>query len=250
MCDAARRQLFGIMDLNDHNSDTDSEDGNRDGESAGGAILAIPIDDPTAFLAACKEEVPPECDPDQMSKLSQLANFSDEEIAALWSKYDADQSGVLEKSEADKFLIDCVMGFGEKLDVKDPKNKEVLDRLFYSMDTDGSNTISWDEFYLFFQAQKDVAFLQQFAGSKKEFTTEQLYAMWANYDADQSGELEADEVLKLLCDVTQTDANSLKNSKNKNKLTSFLKNGQKVTWDVFFQSFVPIIQQAVKNAKK
>lgn len=253
MCDAARRQLFGITDFGNGGDDTSDDDSDNDGgekKKEVAAVIAVPIDDPQAFFAACQEEVPTECDPVAMAKLSELAKFSDEQIGAMWHKYDKDGSGVLERAEAMIFLSDVVQSFGTAMDPKDKKNEEVLQRLLRRLDTNEDGVVSWDEFYLFFQAQKDVAFLQQFAGTGKEFTTEQLYSMWGNYDADGSGELEVDEVLRLLADITQTDPKQLVSAKSKkNNLASFLKPGQKVTWEVFYETFVPIIQDAVKNAK-
>ena len=133
---------------------------------------------------------------------------------------------------------------------KTKENQEVLDRLLRRLDTNENGVVEWDEFYMFFQAQKDVAFLQQFAGTKTDFTTEQLYEMWNRFDSDGSGELEVDEVLRLLSDITQTDPKSLNAGKKTNPLTSFLKEGEPVTWDMFYETFVPIIQDAVKNAKQ
>ena len=249
MCDAARRQLFGIVDFG---GDADSDDDNAGGgeDDAKDAVIAVPIEDPAAFMAACREEVPPECDAGAMDQMSQLAKFTDEQIAAMWAKYDADSSGVLEKGEALRFLADVVTSFGTAMNPADPKDALVLSRLLRRLDTNENGVVEWDEFYLFFQAQKDVAYLQQFAGAKADFTTEQLYAMWAKYDVDGSGDLTVDEVLALLGDITQTDAKSLTDPKTKkNKLASFLKSGQKVTWDMFYESFVPIIQAAVRKAK-
>jgi LSD1 subclass zinc finger protein len=290
-CDAARRLALGVMDF-DEDGDGIADD------SAGAAVVAVPVDDPAAFLSACKEDVPPECDPQEMRKVAQLADLDDDAIAALWTKYDADKSGVLEMSEATKFLAEVVLSFpgASPMDPTDPKNKEVLTRLLRRLDTSGDGIVDWEEFYSFVQTQKDVRFLEQFAGSSAEFTTEQLYELWNRYDADGSGELECEEVVRLLAEVTRLDPKALQKPADAgtagapaakatssalgiaprqalaagkasavapqvaakkaaaptgaHMLTSFIKTGKKVTWDVFYSSIVPVIQGAVASSKK
>jgi LSD1 subclass zinc finger protein len=237
MCDAARRQLFSIVDFN---ADSDDE---GDAEKASTAlVVGVPVEDPVAFMASLQPQVPPECDPEQMASLAQLATYTDEQISAAWLKYDADGSGHLERKEARKFLTDLVQSFGEK------PSDAVLEALMKRLDSDGSGTVSWDEFVMFFYQQQDVAWLGQFAG-RKELADKDYYDMWEKIDVDGSGELETNEVVQLLAALGGLDPSVVKASGGKrHPLSSYLQSGKNISWDTYVNVVVPIIQSA--SAKK
>ncbi len=248
MCDAARRQLFGVVAFDDDGSDDDNMD--PETRKASAAVVAIPIDDPVAFMATLEPVVPPECDPTTLKKFADLAKLTDEQIGELWLKYDADSSGQLERAEAFKFIRDCLA----TTEGTEKPTDEVLERVLRRMDTDASGAVSWEEFYNFVASFQDVALLEGFADKCSKpgaaLSTDDMYALWGKYDADSSGELEVDEVMKLLGELTGVDPAALERpTAKRNKLSSFLKKGQPVTWDVFYNSFVPVIQAALKHRK-
>lgn len=246
MCDAARRQMFGVVDF----GDSDDDSGDCKAEAATTAVIAIPIDDPVAFMATLVEDTPPVCDPKAMSKLSQLATFTDEDISAKWLIYDKDSSGYLDEKEALCFLRDLVQSFGE-----DKPSDETLEALFQKLDSSGDRKIQWEEFVNFFYAQQDVAFLQQFSKGKKTDLlndTDALYAIWNKYDHDGSGQLETGELIQLLAEVTGLDSTALNKpaSKKRHAFSSYVKDGKPMDWDTFCTSLVPVIQNAMRNASK
>lgn len=233
MCEADRRQLFGIVNYHEEDDEADVA------EAVVGVVVSD--DDRVAFTSCVEEAVEPECDPNFMASLSKLANFTDQEIMDMWANYDADGSGFLERDEIKKLMSDLVGAGGGKWKAGDSA-EEAVDRVIQRMDQNHDGVISWEEFWYFFKAQQDSKFLAQFAGTK--LSTEQLYELWYHYDADGSGSLEVDEVLQLLADISGQKGAVL--DKHKSKLDSLLTPDAKITWDTFYTTIVPLIKASLK----
>jgi LSD1 subclass zinc finger protein len=233
MCEADRRQLFGIVNFNQDDDEAEADE----------AVIGVVVkdEDKVAFSGCVEEKTEPECDPNFMASLSKLSNFSDQEIMDLWSHYDSDSSGTLERDEVQKLMSDVVGAGGGKWN-KGDNAEAAVDRMIQRMDQNHDGVVSWEEFWYFYKAQQDSKFLAQFAG--KKLTNDQLYELWYHYDADSSGSLEVDEVLQLLADLSGLNAETL--AKNKSSLQSLLSPDAKVTWDTFYRTIVPMIHANVK----
>ena len=261
MCEADRRQMFGIVNFNDGD---DEENDNVE------AVVAVVVDDrdKAAFAACVQEAVAPECDSNFMKSLNKISNFTDEQIQEMWLHYDTDSSGSLELDEMKLFLSDLV-GAGGGNWTSDPTAEAAADRLMRRMDTNGDGSIQWEEFWYFFKAQQDEQFLSQFKGVT--LTQEQLYDMWYHYDADGSGFLELDELLALLGDLQSfvdpeeaaadggasasataaapMDPAAKKKAaaaKYRSRLASMLKPDAQVSWDDFYKTIVPAIKLSLQ----
>jgi Ca2+-binding EF-hand superfamily protein len=242
LCEADLRSMFGIVNFND-----------EDDEGVEAPVLGVVVedDDRAEFGARLQESVAPECDPVFMSGLNKLSNFTDDEIQNMWLKYDKDESGTLDRDEMRQFVIDLVSAGGGKFDELTDL-REPVDRLIKRMDTNHDNEIQWEEFWYFLKAQQDCNFLEEFKSTKK-FSTDDLYKLWYHYDADQSGELELDELLNLLGDMLGSVGDDIANAriikaKYKGRMQSFLQPNAKMNWETFCSSVVPLITHAV-NAK-
>jgi LSD1 subclass zinc finger protein len=234
MCEADRRQLFGIVNFDENDDEADSSD----------TVLGIVIDeaDQIAFAGCVEEKAEGECDPNFMASLSKLSNFTDAEITELWTNYDADGSGSLERDEIKRLMSDIV-GAGGGNWVAGSNAEQAVDRMIARMDKDHDGVISWEEFWYFYKAQQDSKFLKQFKGV--ELTNDRLYELWYHYDADNSGSLEIDEVLALLADLT-TQAGT-PDGKDRNALQSLVSADTKISWDTFYRTIVPLIKSSLKS---
>jgi LSD1 subclass zinc finger protein len=239
LCEADLRNMFGIVNFNDD-----------DDEGQEAPVLGVVVDDEdrAIFSSRLQESVAPECNPAFMSGLNKLSNFSDDEIQALWLKYDKDESGTLDREEMRQFVVDLVSAGGGKFDDLTDL-REPVDRLIRRMDTNHDDQIQWEEFWYFLKAQQDHNFLETFRSTKK-FSTDDLYKLWYHYDADQSGELELDELLNLLGDMLGSIGDDLANArvikaKYKGRMQSFLQPNAKMNWETFCSTVVPLITHAV-----
>ncbi|CUG91835.1 calcium-binding protein, putative [Bodo saltans] len=240
-CESDLRNMFGIVNINDDDDEGDEA-----------PVLGVVIDeeDKLAFASRLEEVKAPECDPNFMQGFSKLSNFSDEEIQQMWLQYDKDESGFLDEEEIRALLVDLVSAGGahanDMTDMRDP-----VERLIARMDTNGDHSIQWEEFWNFFKAQQDANFLTHYDGIG-ELSLDNIYQIWLNYDQDGSGVLEVDEVLRLLNDLLeQVDATALGAEKArvmranyKGAFESFLSGAEQVTWEAFFTTFVPLLQQS------
>lgn len=243
-CESDLRSMFGIVNINDEDDE---------GETA--PVLGVVVDeeDKIAFSSRLEEAVAPECDPNFMSGFNKLSNFSDEEIQQMWLQYDQDESGFLDHDEIRAMLQDLIKVGGAHADALTDM-REPVERLIHRMDTNGDGSIQWEEFWNFFKAQQDANFLQQFE-TAGQLSLDDIYKVWMNYDEDGSGVLEVDEVLRLLNDVLdQVNASKEKigseaarrlTSNCKGKFESFLSGTEKMTWETFYTTFVPVLQHTV-----
>ena len=247
-CEADLREMFGIVNFN---NDDDEQDQAKD------VAVGVVVDpaDKAAFNARLSEAVEPECDVNFMKGLQKLSDFSDEEIGQMWTQYDQDESGTLERDEMKKFLQDMLSAYNTNSTPPGEGDESALDgavdRLISRMDTNGDGIIQWEEFYYFFRAQKDAEFLSKFRGIGN-LSHEDLYTMWYNYDRDGSGELEVDEIIALLGDILSEasrgggehpEGSIELSSVAKETFASFLAPDAKLTWDQFISDVVPLIKK-------
>uniref|UniRef100_A0A7S1LLC1 Protein kinase C n=1 Tax=Neobodo designis TaxID=312471 RepID=A0A7S1LLC1_NEODS len=237
MCEADRRQLFGIVNFNESDDEAEADE----------VVIAVVVsdEDKVAFSSCVEEKKEPECDPNFMQSLERLSNFTDQQIQDMWANYDADGSGTLERDEIKKLMGDLVGAAGGKWGAGEDNSEEAVDRVIARMDQNHDGEVSWEEFWYFFKAQQDSKFLDQFAGLTT-LTNDQLYELWYHYDADSSGSLEVDEVMQLLSDVAGKNGAAL--DKNRAQLASLLSADAKITWETFYTSIVPIIKASLKAA--
>ena len=66
-------------------------------------------------------------------------------IDKIWSKYDVDNSGTLDKQETKQFVNDTLKSLGDKIGFSDSH----FDLIFTTFDTDGSGTLERDEMVIF-----------------------------------------------------------------------------------------------------
>lgn len=242
-CESDLRDLFGIVNTNDDDDEGDT-----------GAVLGVVVDDEDkiAFLARLEEKVAPECNAQTMQQFDKITNFTDEEIAELWLRYDADQSGALDHDEVRALMSDLVAGGGAHV-TELTDLRAAVDHLVARMDTDQDGSISWEEFWNFFKAQQDASYFSTMAASFQgaELSLEAIYELWRFYDSDGSGTLEVDEILKLLGDMIEhvrqkaptKHAATMLEKTYKGKFESFLTSGEAVTWETFYTTLVPLLQQ-------
>jgi Ca2+-binding EF-hand superfamily protein len=235
MCEADRRQLFGIVNYNESDDEAETDE----------AVIAVVVsdEDKVAFSSCVEEKKEPECDPNFMQSLERLSNFTDQQIQDMWANYDADGSGTLERDEIKKLMRDLVGAAGGKF--AGDNSEEAVDRVIARMDQNHDGVVSWEEFWYFFKAQQDSKFLDQFSGLNT-LTNDQLYELWYHYDADSSGSLEVDEVMQLLSDISGKNGATVE--KNRSQLASLLSADSKITWETFYTSIVPIIKASLKSS--
>ena len=214
-------------------------------------MLAVVVEDDAAgdFAACIAEATEPECDKTFMASLGKLANFTDEEIQNIWAEYDEDGSGELERDEMKKMMSHLLGGVDGKF--KGGDNAEAAtDRMIARMDTNGDGSIQWEEFWYFFKAQQDSRYLEQFAGADVKLDDDTLAQLWYHYDADDSGELEPDELLGLIADITAQAKRSgaaAAAGAPPMKLESLVKTDKKVTWEYFYTDVVPLLRKVLKK---
>jgi hypothetical protein len=246
-CEADLRSMFGIVNVNDD-----------DDEGAEAPVLGVVVsdDDKIAFSAQLEEVKAPECDPAFMRGFSKMSNFTDEEIQNMWLQYDQDESGFLDHDEIRALLVDLISAGGAHADSLSDM-REPVDRLIARMDTNGDGSIQWEEFWNFFKAQQDANFLRQFEAAG-QLSLDDIYQVWMNYDQDHSDVLEIDEVLRLLNDLleqvnasTSVDKEKARviSSNYKGKFESFLSGSEKMTWETFYTTLVPLLQHAASLQK-
>lgn len=251
-CEADLRQLFGVVNVNDEDDE---------GEEAPVLGVVVEEQDKIAFASRLEEVAAPECDPNFMKGFNKLSNFTDEEIQQMWLQYDQDESGSLDSDEIRVMLRDLMNAGGAHVDDLSDMRQPV-ERLIARMDTNGDGSIQWEEFWHFFKAQQTANFLTQFApstgtdasGSRQAaLSLDDIYRVWMNYDEDSSGVLEIDEVLHLLNDVMEMIASAsghlgsekarLLTMSCRGKFESFLSGAERMTWEAFYTTFVPVLQK-------
>ena len=239
MCEADRRNLFGIVNFND-----------EDDEEAGEAVLAVVIDDDIAqsFTACMEEKTAPECDPTFMASLGKLAGFTDTEIQDMWAEYDADGSGELEHDEIKRLMADLLGGQNGKFKAGD-NAEAATDRMVARMDTNNDGVIQWEEFWYFYKAQQDSKYLEQFAGADVVLDDDRLAELWYHYDRDDSGELEPDELLSLIADISAQAkrAAGATGAAKAPDMSSLFKTDKKITWEAFYTDVVPLLRSCLKK---
>jgi Ca2+-binding EF-hand superfamily protein len=235
MCEASMRQSLGL-NMADFNNSEDAEDETNIPEG-----YPIQQEDLMDWASLLTEESSPENDKNFMKTFDKFSNFTDDEIGKIWSKYDADGNGSLDKQEMKVFVCDLLGALAGGTDAK--AVEATVDRVMTAMDTNRDGSIQWEEFYYFYKAQQDNKFLGAFKGIK--LTKEKLYEMWYHYDADNSGVLEADEVLRLLQDCASIAGGTNTTSQYKGQLESFFGPSKRVTWEEFCSTLVPLIQDSI-----
>lgn len=108
-------------------------------------------------------------------------------VKSLFSKYDQDGSGRLQRKEL-MILLSDDLGM-------DPKQAEAMAMV---VDKDGSGSVSFDEF---FQWIRDRNGLDTVNDRTKYYYTRKAVEMFKKYDRDASGTIEVNELKQLLKDV-------------------------------------------------
>eukprot|EP01065_Artemidia_motanka_P033449 TRINITY_DN40441_c0_g1_i1.p1 TRINITY_DN40441_c0_g1~~TRINITY_DN40441_c0_g1_i1.p1 ORF type:complete len:502 (+),score=135.14 TRINITY_DN40441_c0_g1_i1:99-1604(+) len=175
-----------------------------------------------------------------LRSFDKLSDWTDEEIAEIWKKYDSDKNGYMDKQELRCFLADLVGSEGGRF--SDAQMDSEVTRVLARMDTNGNGIIEWEEFWYFHQAQRASRFLAQFRGV--DLSEAQVRELWEHYDADGSGELDTDEVRALLRDCVSL-AGTTKVVELTDEGCGFWQVGELVTWDKFKDLFLPVITTSV-----
>ena len=108
-------------------------------------------------------------------------------ISLIWTKYDTDGSGALDKMETLKFLNEFL-----EMKEKPPTTLENFERFFKKFDANGDEEIGKDEMLKFIEG-----FMQQELLSDGKISTF-VEIVWSKYDTDGSGALDKMETLKFL----------------------------------------------------
>eukprot|EP01060_Flectonema_neradi_P029617 TRINITY_DN412_c1_g1_i1.p1 TRINITY_DN412_c1_g1~~TRINITY_DN412_c1_g1_i1.p1 ORF type:complete len:496 (+),score=87.14 TRINITY_DN412_c1_g1_i1:48-1535(+) len=174
-----------------------------------------------------------------MSSFGKLSDWTDEEIAEVWKKYDDDQNGHLDKEELTQFIGDLLGAQGGSF--SEQAMQDEVDRVLSRMDTNGNGIIEWEEFWYFHQAQRASDFLESFQGL--QITEDEALEIWEQYDADGSGSLDSEEVGALLRDCAKAAGGSIE--KITREAAAFWELGELVTWEKFKEVFLPVISQSV-----
>ena len=174
-----------------------------------------------------------------MSSFGKLSDWTDEEIAEVWKKYDDDQNGHLDKDELTQFIGDLLGAQGGSFSEEAMQGE--VDRVLQRMDTNGNGIIEWEEFWYFHQAQRASDFLESFQGL--QISEDEALEIWEQYDADGSGTLDSEEVGALLRDCAKAAGGSI--DKITREAAGFWELGELITWDKFREVFLPIISESV-----
>ena len=202
----------------------------------------FPIDeeDMDQWEEICKEMAAKEYRKESyMSTFGKLSDWTDEEIAEMWKRYDTDGNGTMDLGELTSFIGDLTGAEGGVF--TDDELKEEVKRALQRMDTNGNGIVEWEEFWNFLQAQKASDFLSHFQGSS--LAEEDVKAIWETYDEDGSGELDNDEVRALLRDLAT--AVGCKVTDLSSDTAGFWELGETVTWDKFKEVFVPMLSETL-----
>ncbi|KAJ9448763.1 Calbindin-32 [Diplonema papillatum] len=238
ICDAALRDAVGLsMDDFDDVEDADVAD-DVDPRAVANIPDGFPIDeqdlndweDCLAPTATYRNDT-------FLSSFGKLSDWTDEEIAEVWKKYDTDGNGSVDRSELAQFIADLTGAEGGSY--TEPKLQEEVERVLQRMDTNNNGIIEWEEFYFFHQAQQAGDFLHKFEGVK--LTKEKAKEMWDHYDEDGSGALDTDEVRNLLRDCASTGGANI--SDLVTEPMGFWELGKAVSWDQFCDVFLPMITE-------
>eukprot|EP01063_Lacrimia_lanifica_P004489 TRINITY_DN12517_c0_g5_i1.p2 TRINITY_DN12517_c0_g5~~TRINITY_DN12517_c0_g5_i1.p2 ORF type:complete len:537 (+),score=254.86 TRINITY_DN12517_c0_g5_i1:101-1711(+) len=175
-----------------------------------------------------------------LSNFGKLSDWTDEEIADIWKKYDTNDDGELDREEVTQLIGDMMgtMGGG----FKDGELEKEMDRIMARMDANGNGVVEWEEFWYFCQARKATDFLEKFQGCS--LTEEQAKEIWDKYDEDESGTLDNDEIQAMLCDLASTAGIGIQDLTS--NATGFWELGQLVTWEKFKEVFLPILSGALE----
>eukprot|EP01094_Clydonella_sp_ATCC50884_P026836 TRINITY_DN7489_c0_g1_i1.p1 TRINITY_DN7489_c0_g1~~TRINITY_DN7489_c0_g1_i1.p1 ORF type:complete len:166 (-),score=70.19 TRINITY_DN7489_c0_g1_i1:304-801(-) len=106
------------------------------------------------------------------------------ELFELFSSYDEDQNGTIDREELGHLCTDLGLNLGSM----------ELTAAMQELDVDMSGQIEWDEFYSWFASSRTVA--HKIAGAKRA-AAEAAKQMFRKYDADNSGFIEKKEWLQI-----------------------------------------------------
>ena len=236
VCDQYTREACGLS-FDDFG---EPEDSNLDQDIPEG----FPIDeeDMNDWEEMCKPTASTQYRKDSfMTSFGKLSDWTDEEIAVVWKRYDKDGNGTLDKDELTQFIGDLTGAEGGAF--TDGELTEEVKRVLERMDTNNNGIIEWEEFWYFHQAQRASDFLSSFQGVS--LTEDQAKEIWDQYDEDGSGELDNDEIRALLRDIASTAGVNVTTLSQ--EATGFWELGELVTWDKFKEVFLPLLCETLEG---
>jgi len=125
------------------------------------------------------------------------------DLIKIWTTYDKDGSGYLERRELNNFLrdlISCIMP--EEKPITTDTLSEVRSMLMEELDTNDDGKIELGEFTSMMPMEKN--FLDKFA-SRKSLSRKDFDEIFRHYDTNDNGYLDSTELTALLRDIRARD---------------------------------------------
>jgi len=141
-----------------------------------------------------------------LAKFAQAKQLTSIDLIKIWTCYDKDGSGYLEKKELDMFLRDLMSSkMGEKEVITDDMLASFRKSVMQEIDANNDGKIELGEFASMMPMEEN--FLKKFT-CRKALTRENFDEIFRYYDPDGNGYIDGKELLALIRDImTKVDNN-------------------------------------------
>ncbi|ESO10560.1 hypothetical protein HELRODRAFT_167061 [Helobdella robusta] len=118
------------------------------------------------------------------------------EFISIWTHYDKDASGYLDRGELDMFLIDLLKG--QKVEITDEVIQQARDAVLSEADQNHDGKIELGEFAKLLPLEDN--FMKRFA-CRKSLSQKDFNDIFRHYDPDGNGYIEGKELMALIYDI-------------------------------------------------
>jgi len=140
-----------------------------------------------------------------LSKLTEAKQLNSIDLLKIWSVYDKDGSGYLEKKELDNFLKDLMTTqMGDKEIITEDMVAKLRVSVLDQIDTNKDGKVELGEFASMLPMEEN--FLKKYS-ARKSLNRRDFDDIFAHYDPDGNGYIDGKELMALIRDImTKVDA--------------------------------------------